>query len=142
MLYEVITTNRWMPAGGIDQNVKYAYPAWVEGSKTGMDVIKQYMDQSDALRLMYASKYARVANYWKNRQGMIDALTKHKTAQIKAENEKVFNKWANKKVNKAKYGTVIKDLDAYYKLTNEKARHDNRITSYNVCYTKLLRSRL
>ncbi len=118
-------TNRWMPAGGIDQNVKYAYPAWVEGSKTGMDVMKQYMDQSDALRLMYASKYARVANYWKNRQGMIDALTKHKTAQIKAENEKVFNKWANKKVNKAKYGTVIKDLDAYYKLTNEKARHDN-----------------
>src|SRR5690606_4483212 len=23
-------TNRWMPAAGIDQNVHYAYPAWVE----------------------------------------------------------------------------------------------------------------
>jgi hypothetical protein len=30
-------TNRWMPAGGIEQNVKFAYPAWVEGAKTGMD---------------------------------------------------------------------------------------------------------
>jgi len=26
-------TNRWMPAGGIEQNVKFAYPAWVEGSQ-------------------------------------------------------------------------------------------------------------
>ncbi|MDP5098250.1 MAG: S46 family peptidase, partial [Flavobacterium sp.] len=36
-------TNRWMPAGGIEQNVKFAYPAWVEGSKTGMDNMKKYM---------------------------------------------------------------------------------------------------
>jgi hypothetical protein len=33
-------TNRWMPAGGIEQNVKFAYPAWVEGAKTGMDNMK------------------------------------------------------------------------------------------------------
>jgi hypothetical protein len=26
-------TNRWMPAGGIEQNVKFAYPAWVEGNE-------------------------------------------------------------------------------------------------------------
>jgi hypothetical protein len=26
-------TNRWMPAGGINQNVKFAYPAWVEALK-------------------------------------------------------------------------------------------------------------
>ncbi|MGV7105280.1 S46 family peptidase [Flavobacterium sp. U410] len=118
-------TNRWMPSGGIEQNVKYAYPAWVEGSKTGMDAMKKYMDQNDGIRLMYASKYASVANYWKNRQGMIDALTKHETAAIKAKNETTFNKWANKKENKAKYGNVISDINAYYKLTNEKARHDN-----------------
>jgi hypothetical protein len=44
-------TNRWMPAGGIEQNVKFAYPAWVEGSKTGMDNMKKYMDQSAALNV-------------------------------------------------------------------------------------------
>jgi len=58
-------TNRWMPAGGIEQNVKFSYPAWVEGAKTGMDNMKKYMNQSDALRLVYASKYASTANYWK-----------------------------------------------------------------------------
>jgi len=118
-------TNRWMPAGGIEQNVKFAYPAWVEGSKTGMDQMKKYMDQSDAVNLIYASKYAGVANYWKNRQGMIDALTKFQTAKAKAEQEAKFNKWANKSENKAKYGNVVATINNYYKLTNEKSRHDN-----------------
>ena len=118
-------TNRWMPAGGIEQNVKFAYPAWVEGAKTGMDQMKKYMNQSDDLNLVYASKFAATANYWKNRQGMIDALTKFETAKSKAGQEKKFNKWANKKENKAKYGNVISNINKYYALTNEKTRHDN-----------------
>ncbi len=122
-------TNRWMPAEGINQNVKYAYPAWVEGSKTGMDMMKKHMDKDDAVRLLYASQYARVANYWKNRQGMIDALTQHKTAEIKAENEAKFDKWAHKKKNRKKYGHVIKNINAYYALTNDKARHDNYMST-------------
>lgn len=118
-------TNRWMPSGGIEQNVKFAYPAWVESSKLGMDKMKVHMDKSDQVRLNYASKYAQVANYWKNRQGMIDALTKHKTAAAKAKAEADFNKWANKAENKAKYGEVIAKINAYYAATNEKARQDN-----------------
>lgn len=118
-------TNRWMPAGGIEQNVKFAYPAWVEGSKTGMDQMKKYMVQSDALNLIYASKFAGVANYWKNRQGMIDALTKFQTAKAKAAQEAKFDKWANKPENKEKYGNVVATINNYYKLTNEKSRHDN-----------------
>jgi len=118
-------TNRWMPAAGIEQNVKFAYPAWVEGAKTGMDNMKKYMDMSDELRLIYASKYASTANYWKNRQGMIDALTKFGTAKTKAEQEAKFDKWANKSENKAKYGNVVKNINNYYALTNEKSRHDN-----------------
>ena len=117
-------TNRWLPAGGIDQNVKYAYPAWVEASKKAMDVMKKYMDKDDGARLNYASKYAGVANYWKNRQGMIDALTKFETASSKAKNEAKFNKWAKKKKN-VSYSNVIKDINDYYALTNDKARHDN-----------------
>ncbi|GEM65657.1 peptidase S46 [Sphingobacterium faecium NBRC 15299] len=121
-------TNRWMPAGGIDQNVKFAYPAWVEASKTGMDAMKKYMDKDQAVKINYASKYSQVANYWKNRQGMIDALTLHKTAITKARDEAKFNKWANKKENKAQYGDVIATINAYYASTNEKARHDNYLS--------------
>jgi hypothetical protein len=118
-------TNRWMPAQGIEQNVKFAYPAWVEGSKMGMDQMKKHMDKDTKVRLDYASKYASVANYWKNRQGMIDALTLHGTAKAKGKTENAFNSWANKKENKAVYGNVIADINKYYAMTNEKARHDN-----------------
>ncbi|HXJ97825.1 MAG TPA: S46 family peptidase [Gelidibacter sp.] len=118
-------TNRWMPAQGVEQNVKFAYPAWVEGSKVSMDVMKKYMDNDEAINLMYASSYASIANYWKNRGGMIEALTAHKTVATKTEVENKFDKWANKKNNKATYGNVISDINAYYKLTNDKAQHDN-----------------
>ena len=121
-------TNRWLPAGGIDQNVKYAYPAWVEASKTAMDAMKVYMDKDDNVRLNYASKYARTANYWKNRQGMIDALTKFQTAAAKAKNEAKFDAWANKPENKAKYGSVVTTLNNFYSATNDKSRHDNYLS--------------
>ena len=122
-------TNRWMPAEGIEQNVKYAYPAWVEGSKLSMDVMKKYMDESEDINLMYASKYAGIANYWKNRQGMIDALTAHKTAETKRKTEKKFDKWANKNSNAERYGDVITNINNYYSLTNDKARHTNYLIS-------------
>ena len=121
-------TNRWMPAGGIEQNVQFAYPAWVEGAKMGMDRMKVYMDKDEKVKLEYASKYASTANYWKNRQGMIDALTKARTSKTKTKEEAKFNKWANKKENKAKYGSVIATINDYYAQTNLKMRHDNYLS--------------
>lgn len=118
-------TNRWMPAQGVEQNVKYAYPAWVEGSKLSMDVMKKYMDADESVNLMYASSYAGIANYWKNRAGMITALTEHETVEKKSKIEAKFEKWANKKDNKATYGNVIETINNYYSLTNEKAKQTN-----------------
>lgn len=118
-------TNRWMPAGGVEQNINFSYPAWVESSKVGMDVLKKYMDQDQAVKLNYASKYAGLANYWKNRQGMIEALKYHKTVDSKRKVEKKFAKWAKKKNRKAKYGNVVSTLDNYYNNTNGSALHQN-----------------
>lgn len=121
-------TNRWMPANGIEQNIKFAYPAWVEGAKLGMDRMKVYMDKDATVRLQYASKYSSTANYWKNRQGMIDALTKAGTVKTKTAEETKFNDWANKPENKEKYGDVVATINDYYTKTNLKARHDNYLT--------------
>ena len=121
-------TNRWLPASGINQNVKFAYPAWVEASKTAMDAMKIHMAKDPATRLKYDSKYASIANYWKNRAGMIEALTKFKTAKSKAKNEQAFNKWANKPAHKEKYGSVVSTINNFYKETNDKSRHDNYLS--------------
>lgn len=112
------TTNRWESSFWVDQNVKYAYPAWVEGSKTAMDAMKEFMEKDEAINLKYTSKYSQIANYWKNRQGMIDALTAHKTAQVKRNYEKRFAAWASQKANKKVYGNVLSDLKNYFEKTN------------------------
>ena len=133
-------TNRWMPSAGIDQNVKYAYPAWVEGSKTSMDAMKKHMDLNQQVNLDYASKYASIANYWKNRQGMIDALTQHKTAEAKRDKEEEFVKWINSKDKKLggkagqadrikNYGSVMDAINNYYEQTNVKSKDDNYLIS-------------
>lgn len=122
-------TNRWMPASGVQQNVNYSYPAWVEGSKTGMDVIKKYMDLDPKVRLDYASKYAGLANYWKNRGGMIVALKEHNTVGEKRKVEDSFQKWASDPARKAKYGDVIETINVYYDRTNDQALQQNYLIS-------------
>lgn len=118
-------TNRWESSYWVDQNVKYAYPAWVEASKTAMDAMKRYMDKDDAVRLLYASQYSSIANYWKNRQGMIDALSAHKTADKKRKAEAKFAKWAKKAENKAEYGDVLNTLATYFQKTNTLSADQN-----------------
>ncbi len=54
-------------------------------------------------------------------------LSKHKTAAIKRKTEAKFDKWANKKENKAIYGNIIPNINKYYSLTNNKVKHDNYI---------------
>nr|WP_314560732.1 S46 family peptidase [uncultured Capnocytophaga sp.] len=118
-------TNRWESSYWVDQNVKYAYPAWVEASKTAMDAMKRFMDKDDAVRLLYASQYSSIANYWKNRQGMIDALSAHKTANKKRKAEAKFAKWAKKAENKAEYGDVLNTLATYFEKTNTQSADEN-----------------
>ena len=48
--------------------------------------------ENEEVNLIYASKYAGIANYWKNRQGMIDALTAHETVELKRKVEVKFEK--------------------------------------------------
>ncbi|HFK5585162.1 TPA: S46 family peptidase [Elizabethkingia anophelis] len=109
------TTNRYLTSFGIEQMVSKDYPAWVEASKTAMDVMKKHMDKDDATRLAYASNYASVANYWKNRAGTIEAVYKNGTIGDKKEVEKKYQKWAEKAEYKAVYGNVLANTDAYYK---------------------------
>ncbi|WP_407499838.1 S46 family peptidase [Elizabethkingia anophelis] len=109
------TTNRYLTSFGIEQMVSKDYPAWVEASKTAMDVMKKHMDKDDATRLAYASNYASVANYWKNRAGTIEAVYKNGTIGDKKEVEKKYQQWAEKAENKAVYGNVLANTDAYYK---------------------------
>ena len=113
-------TNRYLTSYGIQQMVNKDYPAWVEASKLAMDVMKKYMDKDKGTQLNYASQYASVANYWKNRQGTIDAVIKNGTITDKQKVEERFKTWALKPENIAEYETVLEDIGIYYKQTSDR----------------------
>lgn len=107
-------TNRYLTSYGIQQLVNKDYPAWVEASNIAMKVMKKYMDQDKATQLNYASQYASVANYWKNRQGTIDAVDKNGTITDKIKIEDRYRQWAVQKGNE-QYDGVLENIEAYYK---------------------------
>ncbi len=107
-------TNRYLTSFGIEQMVDKDYPAWVEASKVAMDVMKKYMDKDKATQLDYASQYASVANYWKNRAGTIDAVKKNGTVAEKRKLEEKYNQWAAQSPNESLYYGVLPEIKSYY----------------------------
>ena len=61
---------------------------------TRLGIMKKYMDQSQAVRIQYSSKYASVANAWKKWQGEEKGLRKNKIVPVKQAYEKRFREWA------------------------------------------------
>ena len=61
---------------------------------TRLNLMKKYMDKSQAVRIQYSSKYASVANAWKKWQGEEKGLRKNHVVPVKQEYEKRFEEWA------------------------------------------------
>ena len=61
---------------------------------TRLNIMKKYMDQSQAVRIQYSSKYAGVANAWKKWQGEEKGLRKNHVVPVKQAYEKRFEEWA------------------------------------------------
>ncbi len=63
------STSRYLSSYGIRERYEQnAVRAQIRGVK--QEVMKRHMDQSEAVRIKYDSKYAQSSNYWKNSIGM------------------------------------------------------------------------
>ncbi|MBO4340108.1 MAG: S46 family peptidase [Bacteroidales bacterium] len=61
---------------------------------TRLNIMKKYMDRSQAVRIQYSSKYAGVANAWKKWQGEEKGLRKNRVVQVKEAYQTRFESWA------------------------------------------------
>lgn len=84
------------------------------------NVLWKEMMQDNKIRIQYASKYARSANYWKNAIGMNKAIINNHVLEEKAAQEAQFIKFAKEKNNSA-YEKVISKIDSIIK---ESAKDD------------------
>lgn len=107
----------------------------IRGKK--LEIMKTQMDQSDAVRIQYASNYAQVSNYWKYFIGQSEQLTRNKVYDKKIAIEKEFAAWvAGDEKRQTKYGNVLKDMDEAYaileKYINLKVYYSEAIASLSI----------
>ena len=113
------STDRYLSSYGVKQAVDLYGPAVVQVRDLKLKVMKKYMSADATTRIQYASKYARVSNYWKYYIGQTAQLQSNGVFNKKKAIEDKFTTWVNQNPErKAKYGEVLTMFDEAYKATD------------------------
>ena len=109
------TTERYMSSYGINYNINTFYPIIIDIFGKQLEVMDKYMQNDDAINLMYADNHASLANTWKNFIGQCQMLRKNKVPEAKVALERKYTAWVNADANrKQEYGKALPGLkDAY-----------------------------
>jgi hypothetical protein len=108
-------TDRYRTSHGIQATLDEIDPAVVKVGGRILEIMKADMDKSDDVRIKYASNYAGLANYWKNKIGESRGLKRLDVYDKKKAIEDKFNAWANAdESRKTMYGTCLQDISDVY----------------------------
>eukprot|EP01156_Anaeramoeba_ignava_P018038 Anaeramoba_ignava/a90670_64.p1 GENE.a90670_64~~a90670_64.p1 ORF type:complete len:722 (-),score=83.24 a90670_64:32-2197(-) len=113
-------TNRYLSSWGVENEMKYTndYRQHIRFIK--QEIWKKAMDASDEVRIAYASKYARSANYWKYSIGQNKGLKNLNVVGKKQKIEADFTNWVNQNdARKKEYGEALKLIKEYQQNTAE-----------------------
>ena len=108
------TTNEYLPAVAIAQIANELNPAKIEIRDQALKVADGFMRKDNAIKIQYASKYARIANYWKKWIGETQGLKKSDAVAIKRNQEIVFQEKVVKAGKQAEYGNLLSDFEKNY----------------------------
>ncbi|TDE54144.1 S46 family peptidase [Flavobacterium sp. GT3P67] len=107
-------TNEYLPSVAIEQIVNELNPAKIEIRDKALKVADGFMRKDNAIKIQYASKYAKIANYWKKWIGETQGLKKSNAVAIKRESEKAFQQKITKAGKEKEYGTLLADFEKNY----------------------------
>jgi hypothetical protein len=109
-------TDRYMTSYGIQHNLQLVYPTRIAIRRAKLDIYSEAMKADPKVRIQYASKYARVSNYWKNFIGMSKGLKKLHVAEKKKATEDKLSAWIKEDPERVKkYGSALSDIAEAYK---------------------------
>lgn len=113
------STERYMTSFGVKMALDLHNQTVVDIRAEKLDIIMNDMQASDEVRIKYASKYARISNYWKYFIGQTKGLKRLKVYDKKVALEQEFTDWVNADYfRKEKYGSALSDISiAYQKLS-------------------------
>ncbi len=116
------TTERYLTSHGVKYTLEKLNPALIDLFGKKLEIWKEDMDNDKAVKIMYSSKYAMIANGWKNFIGENRGLKRLKVYDKKKELEDQFLAWVNKDPErKAKYGECLNMIGASYEESSKNA---------------------
>jgi len=108
-------TNQYLPGVAVEQLVETVNPARIAIRDAALKILDAEMRKDEKTKIQYASKFARIANYWKKWIGENQGLIATKALDKKANLEKEFEKVLNSNLTmKAKYGDILPKFESLY----------------------------
>ncbi|CAL2089737.1 S46 family peptidase [Tenacibaculum sp. 190524A05c] len=108
-------TNEYLPATAIKHITQEFNPSNIAIREAALKEIDAQMKASDAVRIKYASKQARIANAWKKWIGENLGIQKSNAIQQRIEFEEIFKKSLKEKGLEGKYGNILPEFEKLYK---------------------------
>jgi len=109
-------TNEYLPSNAISQIVDVLNPAKISIRDRALKIVDTEMRADPAVKIQYASKFARIANYWKKWIGESQGIKATDGIGRKEKLEADFTKKVNSsKKFRTKYGSILSDFKTQYK---------------------------
>ena len=125
------STDRFLTSWGVKEAVEIEQPARVKIRGMKLDIMDEQMSKSQKVRIQYASKYARVSNYWKYFIGQSEQLVKNKVFDKKQNIESSFTDWYQKNKLNSTYSEALP-------LIKNAIENSSKYTIPNVYFTEAI----
>lgn len=107
-------TNEYLPAIAVEQIIQKVNPSNILIREKALEKMDAFMQENDEIRIKYASKQARIANYWKKWKGENLGIEKSGAIEIKKNLEKRFTDAVETSGKSDVYGNLLATFDQQY----------------------------
>ncbi|MBC7884254.1 MAG: S46 family peptidase, partial [Saprospiraceae bacterium] len=104
-------TNQYLPSSAIKQVLNTLNPAKIGVRETSLKIMDKYMRTDEATKIKYASKYSKIANYWKKWIGESQGLRQSDAIKKKLDYEAAFQKRLSPE---SPYKGLLADIEKLY----------------------------
>jgi len=108
-------TNEYLPSYAVEMITESGNPHKIKLRETRLNIFSKYSSTDPKVRIQYASKDARVANYWKKMIGESGGIQRMNGVERKQLYEEEFNEWAASFSElKEKYSSLVPTFETAY----------------------------
>lgn len=130
-------TNRYETSHGVDLAISETNPSIVKIRDMRLAIMRKYMQQDPSVKLMLASNYASIANYWKYYIGQTEQLKRLNVIGEKRKQEKEFLQWSEK--NNKSYANL---MEKFAKVNDDYKPYARHNVYYRECFSASTLARL